>query len=604
MNLKQGQFYVKTERTRDLDIPKIAIFLLFAALVWMANFWHSASFGLYEDDWVRIPTIVGLSWGELIHKVIFDTGFQGRPFHDGLIYLFSYLGLKLGGLRYAYAIGFAIVTINAYLFYLLLNKVYNNQVFALTGAISFCLFPADSTRDYLTHSLGIQPSIGFLLTAFHCYIAGRKKLSYAVVFLCLIAYEPIFTVFLIAPLFAKKWDAKLPKELLKHALILVSVIICAGILRKLASENQISNFSPQSIALLFVNPIVGSITSLAMFCYRPIETLFKLNGELWLFCIPSLLIFSYLLTTLKLHPLDKTFSLRTLKSKRFTKIPDFFKPYAKPLITGAIALVLAYPLAMTTYGFAINGRTARVHAAAVIGISILAACICSAILLTASKYDKKRLAVLGLAGFFTLLVGFGVRVQQDYQLMWQHQRGFWTDVVRLCPDLTDGTTILVEPSGLIDTRQPIPFRESRGVSDPKQIKGLEWELPHVLAHIYNFPTTWKSVPQAYRLQSNWQSQIVSKQNLFHISAAVPWISEEETKREVASTNVILLETKNGKLTRRTEPLVFGGRQFQLKQRPTIELPALEQKYFYNYLIQSPDEKPIDYLIGSTATSVK
>jgi hypothetical protein len=601
MNSKQGQFYTPADRVQASVISKAAMFFIFAAIIWVANFWYSASFGLYEDDWVRIPTVVGLDWNQIFTKVIFDTSGQGRPFHDGLIFLFSFLGIKLGGLQYAYAIGFAIVTINAYLFYTLLDRIYDNRVFAFTGALTFCLFPADTTRDYLTHALGIQPSLTFLLTAFHCYVAGRKNLSYLLVFLCLIAYEPFFTVFFVAPLFNKKWNSKLINEVFKHGIVLVAVILCAGILRKLASENQISNFSPQSIGLLVFNPIVGSITSLAMLIYRPLETLLKFNGILWLFCTVSLISFIWILSHLKLDPLDKVFSLRTLgKTTRISKIPGFFKPYSKPIITGIIALILAYPLTLTTVGFAISGRTTRVHAAAIVGVSILSACLCSAILLAAIKHSRKQLAILGIAGFFALLVGFGLSVQQDYQLMWQHQRGFWSDVVRLCPDLSEGTIIFVEPSGLRDTRQQIPFRESRGVSDPKQIKSLDWELPRVLDRLYQFPVNWQLKPKVYRLQSNWQEKILSKQALFQVSAAIPWIIEDEVNREVESTNVILLETKHGKLTRRQEPLIIAGRKFNLKELPLSVQPILEKKYFYDLLIQNHSEKPINYLIGDDA----
>ncbi|PSB59214.1 hypothetical protein [Chamaesiphon polymorphus] len=594
MSLRQDRL-----NTKALTIPEIAIFPLLASIVWVANFWHSASFGLYEDDWNRIPNIIGLSWSEIFNKVVFETSGQGRPFHDGFIFLFSFLGIKLGGLQYAYAIGAAIVSANACLFYLLLNKIYNNRVFAVTGALTFCLFPADTTRDYLTHSLGIQPSLTFLLIALHCYTSGRIKLAYPIVFLSLIAYEPVFTVFFAAPLFNKKWDSKLPKELVRHALILTSIIILTLIVRKIVGEGQVSQFGLQSIVLLVLNPIVGSITSLAMLVYRPLETLFKFNTELWPFCLLAFIGCAGLFAYLKVESLHKVFSLHALvRSKRFLKIPEAFEPYGKPIITGLVALMLAYPLAMTSYGFAISGRTTRVHVAAIIGTSILSACICSAILVTASKYDRKRLAVWGLAGFFALLVGFGLRVQQDYQLMWQHQRGFWSDVVRLCPDLTEGTTIFVEPSGLRDTRQPMPFRPSRGVSDPKQIKGLEWELPQVLDNIYQFPTSWQLKPKAYRLQSDWQEKILSDRNLFRVSAAIPVISDDEINRELESTKVIFLETKSGKLTRRTEPLTIGDRQFELKQQTRSGLQPFDKKYLYNYLIQSPDERPIDYLIGN------
>jgi hypothetical protein len=605
MSLRQDRLDAKERGIRDLDILEFAIFPILALVVWIANFWHSANFGLYEDDWNRIPTVIGLSWQQIFTKVIFETSGQGRPFHDGLIFLFSFLGIELGGLHYAYIIGAIIITANACLFYLLLKKIYSNQFFAIAGALTFCLFPADTTRDYLTHSLGIQPSLTFLLLALHCYTSDKIKLAYPVIFLSLIAYEPVFTVFFAAPLFNRKWDAKLPRELFRHALILISIIIVTLIIRKFVGEGQVSQFGFQSIVLLVLNPIVGSITSLAMLVYRPLETLFKLNGEVWLFCSLVFISCAGLFAYLKFEPLPKIFSLRTLvRARGFIKVPDSLKPYAKPTIAGLATLMLSYPLAMTSYGFAISGRTTRVHVAASIGVSILSACGCSAILLTATKYNKQRLAIIAIAGFFALLVGFGLRVQQDYQLMWQHQRGFWSDLVRLCPDLTEGTVIFVEPSGLRDTRQPMPFRPSRGVSDPRQIKGLEWELPQVLNQIYQFPASWQLKPKVYRLQSDWQAQIRSKDNLFHVSAAIPSLRDDEIERKIASTNVIWLETKTGTLTRRTEPLTISDRQFKLKTQTRLGLPPFEHKYLYNYLIQHPDERPIDYLIENSTSTTK
>lgn len=597
MSLKQNQIYAEGNRAKQQDIPQVIIFPVLALVIWIANFWHSGSFGLYEDDWVRISTIVGLNWQQLLEKLIENTAYQGRPFHDGSIFLFSFLGLKLGELQQTYGIGFALVCTNSWLFYLLLKKLYHHQVFALTGALTFCLFPADTTRDYLTHSLGIQPSLSFLLIALHLYTSKYRKLSYFIASLCLVAYEPLFTVFFVAPLFNQQWDRKLRQELFRHGLILIGVIVFAAILRKIVGENQISHFGVQSIVLFLVNPIIGAVTSLVMLVYRPIETLFRLNGELWIFCLLLLPCFGLLLNYLPINSFGREFSWSEVKkSKLISKIPNFLAPYTKPIITGLSALVLAYPLTMTSYGFAISGRSTRVHFAAIIGVSILSACLCSAILNFANNPNRKRLAIVGIAVFFTLLLGFGIRVQQDYQLMWQHQRGFWTDLVRLCPDLQADTVIFVEPTGLRDMRQPIPFQESRGVSDPKQIKGIEWELPYVLERIYQFPSTWQSPPKVYRLQSDWQDKILAKQNLLHVSAAIMWLSDDEIKREVDSSNVILLETKNGELTRRIAPLTIANRTIKFKVLSQSKSPQFKKTDLYNLLIKNPTEQSVDYLI--------
>ena len=95
---------------RSLDT--VVIFVLLAITVWSAHFWHSASFGLYIDDYSRVAKAMEMTWSELWNTIlkIFSGAGQGRPLHGSLIYLFSFLGAKLGGLNAIYWIGYVTVT--------------------------------------------------------------------------------------------------------------------------------------------------------------------------------------------------------------------------------------------------------------------------------------------------------------------------------------------------------------------------------------------------------------------------------------------------------------------------------------------------------------
>ena len=42
-----------------------------------------------------------------------------------------------------------------------------HRAFTLIGALVYCLFSADTTQAFITHSLGLQPSLTLLLLAFH-----------------------------------------------------------------------------------------------------------------------------------------------------------------------------------------------------------------------------------------------------------------------------------------------------------------------------------------------------------------------------------------------------------------------------------------------------
>jgi hypothetical protein len=48
---------------------------------------------------------------------------QGRPFHDGLIRIFSFVGGHLGDLRGVFFLAFGCVALNVLLFFLLLRRV-------------------------------------------------------------------------------------------------------------------------------------------------------------------------------------------------------------------------------------------------------------------------------------------------------------------------------------------------------------------------------------------------------------------------------------------------------------------------------------------------
>lgn len=573
------------------------VFIFIALIIWVTHFWHFQSFGLYEDDFTRIPNAMEMTGSEVsnyILKLILRFGGQGRPLHPGLIYGFSFLGSKLGGLQTVYLIGYAIITVNAFLFYVLLRRIFPHKVFALMGVLAFALFPVDTTKIFLTHSLGVQPSLTFLLLALHCYLSNKKKLAYLILFGSLITYERLFPIFWVAPLLRNKWNSlKLLQEMFKHTLILAVMIFCIFMLRKVKGESRVDDLEfTSSIFQIIRDMSIGPLISLRTFIYRPLQTLLKLKGELLLFVSLSLAALVWIFSQLKLKLSSKELTLKTFIDNRVLHLKSIqlFHPLVKLAVIGFVMLILAYPFTFHGSIYDISGRASRVHVAAAIGVSIICACLCSGIMMIAKIYGQKNLAAGILAAFFSLLVGFGLIVQHDYKLAWQYQRAFWTDLIQLCPDLKKGTVILVESTGLRDI---------------EQINANTWPLPRILGQIYQFPDDWKHPtkhpffypdrqPRVYRLQKRWRSRIVSDRNLFQLDESTI-IGPPTLYDVVDSANVILIETKNGKLTRRTEPLIIDGQEFPLKPQSASELPPFEKGHLYDYLIRSPEEDPVDYI---------
>ena len=407
------------------------------------------------------------------------------------------------------------------------------------------------------------------------------------IFCSLLSYETVFLVFLAAPLLREKWDSKLIGKLVRHTLVLGTMIVCIVIIRKVMGEGRVANLDLLSTLRISVrHMIVGPFTSMKMFLVRPIETLRGLkNGQLSIFfpllCFAGL---AWVLSRLKLDTSGNALRLTTsLKSKVFLlKIPDFFKHLAKLALSGLIMLVLAYPFTLIGSANATGSIGTRIHLAAAVGASILCACICSSVFFVAQTYRKKRLASAGLAGFLALLIGFGLLVQQDYITSWQYQRAFWSDLIKLCPDMTNGTRIFIEATSL---------------RRPKLMAANTWAVSRVLDQIYKFPDNWKLTPRVYQLPSGWQEKIVSDEKFFELEVFRGQgmvVERPDRNRKFESSSVIFLEAKNGQLTRRDEPLIINGQGFPLKPKSASELPPFEKGHLYDYLIRSSSEDLVNY----------
>jgi hypothetical protein len=268
----------------------VKVFILLALTIWVAHFWYSASFGLYVDDYSRVFNAMEMSRDELwnyISNLLLKFQGQGRPLHPGLIYLLSFIGGKIGGLNGVYWVGYSIVTINSFLLFTLLKRLTNQQFFAIVGALTFCLFPTDTNQAWLTHSLGIEPSLTFFLIATHCYLSEKKRLSYLFIIASLLCYETLFPLFIVAPLFLnlkKKWDVRVKWELLKHTLVLGGILICVLLIRRLVGEGRVAELSLLlSIKRAIIHMIVGPIVNVTTFLLSPIEALIGLDKERLLF---------------------------------------------------------------------------------------------------------------------------------------------------------------------------------------------------------------------------------------------------------------------------------------------------------------------------------
>lgn len=571
---------------RTMVLGPRAQYILLAASVWISDFLRLSSFGLYEDDWTFIPRAIAMTPSELASWVwhwISSLHGHGRPLSDSLISILSHVGYRLAGLEGVYWIGYLLVALNALLFYHLLRRL-GNARFAFMGGLAFALFPADTTQPYLTHSLGLHPSLTFFLLGAHAYLSGRQVLMYILAAGSLFCYETVYPLFLAVPLLSGPWERAKRKELLRHFIVVALLLALSTLLRLYAGESRVAGLElPDLLLTPLRHVVVGPITSGAMFLYRPVDVLASAEPAPLLAATLGALAFAFAMGTQPsstMPPAPRPGRLAAIVRMQVMSLvagdrpptarPTVAATWSRLLILGVLLLLLAYPLTFTNRSFSIAGRASRVHFAAIAGGALLFAWLGEYLLGRASKQPVRVIAIWGLALLLGLMLAFGLHVQRDYIQAWKQQQSFWTFLLPLISDVGDGDVVLIEPYGL------------RG---PVQIDANTWNLPVVLEQLYDFPEGWADPPRVYRLVPGWEDHILQvdgQLRLFNLTVT----SSDSFYKTVSSDQVILIQIEDEEPTRVEDPLMIGGWHADLKPRSEGTLHDLPNGPAYHLLLGS------------------
>lgn len=551
------------KNTRTLAIITI---LLLATISWVSHFWYVDDFGLYEDDHWFIANSISRDLNGLIDAIkdLWIKFQQGRSLGFTIGEILAFTGFQIGGLSGVYFLGYLVFLTNTLLFHYLMFRLSKSQAFSLIASLAFCLFPADTTSAFLTHNLLVYPCITFCLLATHAYISNRQWLAYLSIAASLICYETAFLVFLPVPLLSRQNESKLVKKLLHHAFFMALILAASILLRKLVGESRISELTPLTAAgTAIVHTIFGPFIGLWMYIYRPIYTLINWPQNSTFF----VLFFNVIIGLLVWKTQVSKDSYRLVDNKT-TLIS-----YRQLLLVGVVMLILAYPLTMIVGPEIIDGRGSRSHLAARIGGSIVFAVACHRLLSIPKNIFQTIFASVVISTIFSLLLGFGLIVQQDYSLAWKKQQIFWTDVVKLCPDMKEGTTLLIEEKDLYN---------------PTQIQSYSWSTKVVLEHLYDFPKQWKIVPHLYTIHPHWQD-LIKDPNQLPLEKITEWPGwlPKQHPGIVKAQEVIMLKMTDDRLTRLDNLLLKNGIALKFKDyNPTNQL-KFPTRPLYPYLITPP-----------------
>jgi hypothetical protein len=553
-------------RLKYYRVSHIIIVLFIASICWITHFWDVDSFGLYEDDYAFVGKPISTDLNGVIELVknVWLKFQQGRPLGFSCSYILSFIYFNIAGIKGVYFCGYTIVLANILLFYWLMYRVSQSIRFATIGGLAFCLFPADTTAIFLTHSLGLYCSITFFLLATHAYISHRRWLAYLGIAASLISYETCFLLFFSVPLLKQEWNVSIRKELVINGLILSLLLGSTIVIRKFVGESRVLELNPLSAAgISIAHTSIGPLLSLSMYLYRPIYTIFNWRSELFVLIPLAILIF------LILRKICST-ELNGISHNLHQVIPR-----SKLWIVGAMMLFSAYPLTIILQLRDIDGRASRIHLAAIIGGSILYTLIVDRFISIAQTHTRKQLCLISISSIFSLLVGFGIITQSDYHLAWQKQQNLVTSIINLCPDLEDGTSLLIEEKDL---------------HNPTQIAAYSWSMPLLLEQIYQFPPQWQVLPRIYPIYGEWEQQIDSSVQL-PLNKITQWLTfiPKQHPGVVKTQDVIMLRMIDEKLIRLDRLSLKNGITLNFKPRNPQSKLNFPTRPLYPYLI-APDLK--------------
>ena len=528
------------------------MFAALAAVIGLARFFHASGFGLYQDDYSRIPAMLGAGPGQAAHLIWAHVTqrYGGRPLHELLIHLFAFIGLRAGGLGGAYAIALAIETLEAYLFFVVLRRVFGDAVIALTAALAFALFPADSTRIWLTSAFGLQTSVIFFLLAVNCYLRDRRVAAYALLTLSLLTYELMFPLFFIVPLLGERRGRELGHELRRNSLILLATIGAVVGLRKLMMEDRLADLTVgQGAATVLHNLVHGPIVSAGSYLFRPAQAIRDLSAAdaLLLAACFAVMLAAYASVLARSAPAAAPWTPTRLL--RLAGVSSF-------------AMVLGY--ALTVDGDVRSlGLGSRVNLAAAFGVGVLIACGAAAVWWRAPGPRSRRLATIAAAAWLTTVAAADLPVQRDYVASWTEQHQFWTQLLRLVPDLDQGDRILLVADSLPTTRfAPV----------------VNWEAYSTFEDVLRFSAQWQDPPALIVVPERTAAQALSAAGPTHLEQTrYPWVQPREL--EITPGRLIVLQVVDGRLIR-----VSGSHLRASPARPPI---PIEQGRLYSRLIRDP-----------------
>ena len=566
----------------DLRLRRTYPLILIPAAAWVANFLHFTAFGFYEDDWYYFaqPYLAApAAWfGQLKQDILqFDLG---RPLQNLSMYFFGWVGAALSSISALYLIAFAFLAASALLMYRVLRQRFP-RLFATVATLLFVMSPLTSIKAFLNYALTIGPGFTFLFLAILLYGRRQRLLSLVPAAAAVLTYEPLFLVYLAAPLFRRGKLSRRRKELAAHLAICAAMLAAYVMARSLSAESRVAAISTGPLATagrMLRAWLFFTASSFASYLYGAYVGLREANLEAILYLlvcfVPALLL------------LHRLWPARRGSYNAARRRWWLWNGVVLGLAVTALGYGLAYFHLSDTSHFPLSGRDTRVSGAASFGSSLL---IAGALAYLSELRPKmgRRVAV----SFLAVLFLYSFAVQRDFVKAWSDQRSFLTQAMLLSPDAERDSLLLVKTHWILEPLFPgSERRPSIGFSR----HGLQVSLRALFG--------WNTSPSIFFVYGDDWSRYLALHGdgkLYWTQTSFPGGWERSLTDPITPGRIILMnEDAAGSLRRRDTPIFVGGKQI-------VQLSSGRRESNWPAFRKSPLLKEVvpDYVMSAMMSSL-
>jgi hypothetical protein len=536
--------------------------VILAALCWIANYFHFENFGFYEDDWFHYPAAYAHPTLQYCVRRLYSGGSSGRPVADFFQGFFIYFGGWMRTISFMYLLSFGLYVLMAFLLYRVLSRRFP-RFFCLVTAALFVLTPLSTLRQ----SLDNQAVMGWAYVLVFTAMLLRRRvpvLSYLLATAAFLTYESVALLFLGGPLLEPGRLRKKPRSLGMH--IAVYAVLVGGVvaIRFAVGEARVHEASaggPIHTALYAVLvDLWCSIQSFRLYFFglqvavRDVSVETVLYGALLALLTPLLFFGS------RSHLAAARPRLGRLR---------VWLPVVYGAMSGAIFLLLGYATSFyqlsaenhtsSVFQFPIAGRATRYHFSAAFGSSLIAAAILTMISTAPIGRIWRRVGQyvsgLVLAG----LLMYSLVIQSEYVKGWESQRRFFTELIRLTPDIQPDSVVVIETK-----------RYWMMVNPPWRVPLYPVSRHGLTISLKGISRSWNDVPIYFANSGEWRDYLgMAHGNLSFKQPDIPhFIMIVQVDRFYPGRLILLKEDEQYSLTR-----VKDENEFRVDRRSVLQIPG-------------------------------